>query len=71
MDLLRNDLIVTQIALALFLPRKTGRPIHRDRPYHGLALNLNYGAVYRFDTGEELYCHGGELIYLPMAPTTP
>ena len=65
MDLFRQDLVVTKIALALFLPRKMGKPIHRDRPFHGLALNLNYGAVYRFDTGEELYCHGGELIYLP------
>lgn len=64
-----NELIVTGIALAIFIPFGTGAPIHRDRPRHGLALNVNCDSTYHFSTGKSLTCHAGQCIYLPQGST--
>ena len=60
-----NELIVSEIVLAIRVPKGKGTPIHRDRPSHGLAYHVDCGAVYHFETGERLTCHSGECIYLP------
>ena len=46
------------IALALFLPGGQGRPVHRDRPTHGLVYNVGCTSSYRFENGKTLLCGG-------------
>lgn len=65
MDLFENEFVVSKIAAAVFLPKGKGTPIHKDRPTHGLVFNVDCSATYKFDTGEVLTCHPGEIIYLP------
>ena len=65
MDLLKKEIAVSKITVALYIPKGNGTPVHKDRPSHGLAFNLNCESVYCFDTGERLHCHSGDLIYLP------
>ena len=65
MDLFANEMIVTKIAAAVFVPKGKGTPIHKNRPYHGFAFNVGCTVTYRFDREGVLVCHAGELIYLP------
>ena len=63
--MLENEIAVTRIATALYLAGMQGRPIHRDRPTHGLVFNVGCSAAYTFETGKTLECHSGECIFLP------
>lgn len=63
--MLENEIVIAKIVIALFMPGNTGRPIHRDRPSHGLVFNVGCTAEYRFETGEVLTVASGECIYLP------
>lgn len=65
MEYFEGEWIVSGISNALFMPRKGGTPIHKDRPTHGFAFNVGCTSEYRFDSGEVLTCHSEELIYLP------
>ena len=65
MDFLEEEIIVTKIILAMFMPKHKGEPIHRNRPSHGLVYYVDCAAVYSFESGETLTCHSGEFIYLP------
>ncbi len=65
MNLLKDDVIVSKITIALFLQKGGGTPIHNNRPTHGLAFNIDCESTYTFDTGEVLTCHSGEVIFLP------
>lgn len=64
-----NELIVTGITVAIFIPVGTGAPVHKDRTKHGLAFNLGCDSVYHFSTGKSLTCHAGQCIYLPQGST--
>lgn len=63
MDLLENECVISQIILAASI--RKGTPFHKNRASHGLAFNIDMTSTYRFDTGEVLACHSGDLIYLP------
>ncbi len=63
--MLKDEIVVTKIALALFMPGGQGRPIHKDRPTHGLVFNVGCTSSYSFEGGKTLMCHDGECIYLP------
>lgn len=65
MELLQNNLAISKIILSIFVPIGHENPIHKNRPSHGFAFNIDCDTTYRFDTGETLTCHSGELIYLP------
>lgn len=65
MELFHHELVVSKIVIAVFVPFGRGKPVHKNRPNHGFAFNVDCDIVYRFDTGETLTCHSGELIYLP------
>ena len=60
MDFLEEEMIVTKIILAMFMPKHKGDPIHRNRPSHGLVYYVDCAAVYSFESGETLTCHSGE-----------
>ena len=65
MDILNNELVISRIAIAIFMPKDMGIPYQKDRPTHGFVFNVDCSATYLFDNGEELVCNSGELIYLP------
>ena len=60
-----DQFTVSKITLAIFLSKGIGSSIHRDRPTHGIAFYADCSAIYRFESGEELTCRSGEVIYLP------
>ena len=61
-----NDIVISKIALAMYVPGETGNPVHKDRPFHGLVLNDdNSEKDYLFSDGNVLNTKGGELFYLP------
>ena len=60
-----NKIIITEIATAIYLSGMQGRPIHRDRPTHGIVFNFGCSASYTFEDGKTYVCHSGECIFLP------
>lgn len=66
MNELWRCVVVTRIAIAVYVAPGTGRSTHSDRPWHGLVLN-EPGTVrdYCFADGQVLHTGGGELFYLP------
>ena len=67
MDLLKNQTAVSRISTAVFVPCGKGGLVHKNRATHGIAYNFGCDTTYRFETGEVLICHSGEVIYLPMS----
>ena len=65
MNLFDEEMVVSKIILAMFMPKEKGAPIHKNRPSHGLVFNVDCSATYRFESGEVLTCGSGECIYLP------
>lgn len=63
--MLENEIVISKIVVALFMPSGQGKPIHKDRPSHGLVLNVDCTSEYRFETGEVFRVSSGECIYLP------
>ena len=63
--MLEQKIVITKIDVALYMPEGQGRPIHKNRPNHGLVLNVGCTSDYLFESGERLVCHAGECIYLP------
>ena len=63
--MLENEIIITKIATAIYMSGKQGRPIHRDRPTHGIVFNLGYNVAYTFEDGKTYFCNSGECIFLP------
>ena len=56
---------ISRIATAVFVQKGAGTPIHRNRPFDGIAYEVDGAALYKFETGEELLCEAGQCIYLP------
>ena len=58
--------IISDIALAIYVPPSTKRTIHTDRPYHGLIWNeLGSDRDYYFSNGMVMHTQGHQLFYLP------
>lgn len=63
-----NDIIVTQISIAIHVAPNSGKHIHKNRPYHGLVLNdADSVKDYIFDDGRILHTKKNSLFYLPKA----
>ncbi len=61
-----NDIIISEIALAVYVPAGTGNPLHSSRPFHGLVINdIDTEKNYHFSDGSILHTSGGEIFYLP------
>ena len=65
MSFLKKQIIITKIVFAAFVPYGSGAPIHKNRPYHGIAYNYHCTTTYTFDDKEPFVCHHGDCIYLP------
>lgn len=58
------DFNIEKVRLACFVPKGKGEMIHKNRPSHGLALNLE--GMKQYDFGEKSLMVGqGDIIYLP------
>ncbi len=61
-----NDIVVSKIALAMYVAPGTGTNVHNDRPFHGLVFNDdNSYKDYYFSDGTVMNTCPGELFYLP------
>ena len=65
MKFLEKDNVISQITLAILLKAGRGTPVHKNRPTHGLAYNVNHICIYKFDNGKALEVKSGDCIYLP------
>ncbi|MBE5733011.1 MAG: helix-turn-helix domain-containing protein [Clostridiales bacterium] len=65
MNFLDKDNVISQITLAILLKAGKGTPVHKNRPTHGLAYNVNHTCIYKFDNGKALEVKSGDCIYLP------
>lgn len=54
-----NDIVVTQIRVAIYVAPNAGKRIHENRPFHGFVLNdENSIKDYYFSDGEILHTEG-------------
>ena len=61
-----GKVIITKISAAVYVAPKSGRHIHKKRPFHGFVLNDPYVVRnYCFDDGSILHTNGNSLFYLP------
>ncbi len=61
-----NNVVISTVALAMYVPADGGKSVHRERPFHGLVLNdENSVKDYMFADGTVLHTEGGDLFYLP------
>ena len=65
MNLLDLTVTVSKIVTATFVPFGKGTPVHKNRPSHGLAMNVGCDSLYKFDTGVTFECRDGDCIFLP------
>lgn len=60
------EISISKIEMAIFMPNGFGgQPIHRNRPSHGIVLNVGCVATYSFNGAQTLRCESGDCIYLP------
>ena len=61
-----NDIVITNISVAVYVAPNTGNSVHRNRHFHGLVLNdANSVKDYVFDDGYVMRTDGNTLFYLP------
>ena len=64
-NFLQDKHVITEIILATYvLPVKDGGA-HKNRPSHGLAINLSGEKTYSFNDGKSCTVAVNEMIYLP------
>ncbi len=65
----QDDLYISKINACVFVASGTGIVFHRNRPSHGLVINLNGENQYVFEDGCEHHVRAEELFYLPKYST--
>jgi len=61
-----KNVVITEIAVAVYVAPGLGKHIHQDRQYHGLVLNdSNSVKDYCFDDGTVMHTKGSSMFYLP------
>lgn len=61
-----DELVITKIGLAMFIPPNSGATVHNNRPFHGLVLNGDGKRTdYVFSDGTILKTYENALSYLP------
>jgi AraC-like DNA-binding protein len=62
-----ESVVITEISVAVYVAPKTGRHIHKDRPFHGFVLNDSVSVKdYCFDNGYVMRTKENSLFYLPQ-----
>lgn len=62
---MKVDFNIDRIIVACFVAAGTGNTIHKDRPGHGLAINLDGEKTYNFSDGRHVTVGKNEIVYLP------
>lgn len=63
---MQYDFIVKKITLACFVDKGMGATVHKNRPNHGLAFNINGTKEYVFKNGKKITVNANDIIYLPQ-----
>ncbi len=65
MDFYTADINVTNIIACVYVPSGKGQPVHKNRPSHGLVIQLEGKKKYVFDNGASFTASKGNVFYLP------
>ena len=65
MEFLKNNVVVSEVSVAIFVTEGSGSNAHNNRANHGLAYLHNVSTVFTFDSGEQFTLMPGDVIYLP------
>ena len=68
-EFMDHDLIVEKIVLCCYVAPGKGATHHKDRPSHGIAINLGGTKKYVFNDGKTFYTKTNDVIYLPKGST--
>ena len=61
-----KSIIVEKIAFACYVPKGSGAPKHKARPFHGFVIaGESYSHTYTFSDGKSIYVKPNDLFYLP------
>lgn len=61
-----NDVIVTDVSLAVFVAPNSGKAIHNNRPFHGFVINHDTSEkIIHFSDGTDMHSGPNEVHYLP------
>ena len=63
-NFMEQDMNITQISLACAVLAGKSTPVHRNRPYHGLAFYVGGKSIFDFN-GTKLQVEKNNIIYLP------
>jgi AraC-like DNA-binding protein len=64
-----ENVMVTGVAFAMYVPPAGGAAFHPNRAYHGFVFNCDGAKDYYFDDGTVLHTRENQLFYLPKGST--
>ena len=64
-DFMTDDFEITKISLACYVGAGKGALIHKNRPFHGLALHLSGIKEYIFEECRHVIVKKNNIIYIP------
>lgn len=64
-DFMEYNFNIIKIAIACFVPKGGGTPIHKNRKEHGLAFHTSGEKHYIFDSGVKITAKANDIVYLP------
>lgn len=65
-----ENIVISKVVLATYVPHNKGKISHSDRPSHGLVFNTPESVKdYIFSDGRVMHTKGGEVFYLPKGST--
>lgn len=64
-DFMNYNFNIKSIVIACYVAPGHGDAVHKNRPSHGLAIQLTAPNKYEFETGERITVDKNEIIYLP------
>ncbi len=64
-DFFTDNFNISKINACIFVEKGTGQKIHKNRPFHGLVIELNGIKKYIFDNGKTMEVYPNDVFYLP------
>lgn len=65
MDFFGYNFNCADVIFACKVPAGSGNPVHKNRPSHGLALNIDGEKIYCFENGKKISVKKNDIIFLP------
>ncbi len=60
-----DDFSISKINFCMFVPKGSGQRVHKNRPSHGLVMQMSGSKRYIFEDGHEMTAAAGSVFYLP------